>query len=195
MLGLICQKWRLNNFGEVFNANNSDMMPQDSALIPWLAEREPWGVKFLTRAAGDDLVRYIQDLQVQFLVVQHRENLTDCCLSGHFAHVLDIWHHVRPMPSQLVRPRSVPRDHATWWIRYIYLPYLQELEQLKVLDIPVRHYTKEYLENGGEIEVGEQYFSNREWQGRTVRSEMDYRAWCTNYDEIHDMIVNYRQHV
>lgn len=195
MLGLLCQKFRLNNFGEIFNSANSDKMPLDESVVPWLAERQPWGIKFLTGAAGDRLLQYIQELQVQYLVVQHRENLTDCCLSAHFAHVLNVWHRARPVTPQHIRPRVVPRDHVTWWLRHIYMPYQNELGLLAQLDIPMRHYTKEYVEQGGEIEIADQWFSAAEWRGPTVASAMDYRAWCLNYLEIQDMIQNYQQHV
>lgn len=195
MLGLLCQRFRLNNFGEVFNAEVTDVVPSGPDMVPWLRDREPWGIKFLTNAAGPLLLDYLRALDVQWLVVMHRDNLTDCCLSGHFAHVLDTWHHNRPVPVDRIKPRPVSTDHVIWWLRHVYVPYLSEIQQLKDLDIPQRHYTKEHVENNGTLEVADTYFSTAEFRGRTVASEIDYRAWCTNYDDIAAMIRDYQQHV
>jgi hypothetical protein len=208
-LELICQKFGLQNFGEINNpeilSNNRfafmyspermaqahavdfGSVPQGRDMIPWLQAREPWAVKFITNHVGTDLVSYVQALAPDHVVVLDRQDLVACFLSLCWAQRTQVYHH-RTVPMAQQKPQRVDPELARSWVTNILLPFQRDLAALRQLDCGLRVWTKEHVENNGELELSGVYFSIAEFRGRTVASELPYRSLCSNEAEISDII-------
>lgn len=210
VLELICQKFHLQNFGEINNpellANNrfASMysperlaqahsidfgdIPQGDAMIPWLATREPWAVKFITNHVGTELVRYVQALDPQHVIIMDRQDPVQAFLSLSWAQHTQIYHHRRRPEAKTRTPQRIDPDLARSWKQNIWQPYQRDRTALVESGAPVKVWLKEHVERNGELELSGVYFSIAEFRGRTVASDMDYAPWCTNLREIQDII-------
>ena len=209
-LELICQKFRLQNFGEINNpeilANHrfasmyspqrlaeahdigfSDV-PQGDAMIPWLREREPWAVKFITNHVGADLVRYAEALNPQHVVIMDRADPVQGFLSLCCAQQTQVYHHRRKPDSNTLTARRIDPELARSWCDNVWRTYQRDRRALLESGLDCRVWLKEHIESNGELELGGVYFSLSEFRGRTVASELDYAAWCTNLPEIQAVI-------
>jgi hypothetical protein len=209
-LELICQKLKLQNFGEINNPEIMDNhrfafmyspdrrasahrpgfsdVPRGFDMIPWLQQREPWAIKFLTNHAGTDLAQYLEQLQPQHVIITHRQDTVAGFLSLCWAQQHQIYHHRgRPRPVTGVQQYIDP-VLAQSWLDNVYQPYLRDCAVIQASGTDVKVWTKEHIESNGELELSGHYFTLREFRGRTVPSEIDYRSWCANLSDITNII-------
>lgn len=209
-LELICQKLGLQNFGEINNPevlNNQrfsfmyspqrlaqahsdgfSAVPQGKAMIPWLQQREPWGIKFGTNHVGTDLAEYLQALRPDHVVITHREDPVTGFLSLCWAQQHQIYHHQGRRRSMPPGQQYIDPVLAESWVATTYKPYLRDCEVIHGTGLDIKIWTKEHIESGGELSLGDWYFSLHEFRGKTVASGFDYRAWCLNIQEIQNII-------
>lgn len=209
-LELICQKLKLQNFGEI---NNPEIMenhrfafmysperrtnlyhpgfssvPQGPDMIPWLQQREPWAVKFLTNHAGTELAMYLRELKPQHVIITHRQDAVAGFLSLCWAQQHQIYHHRgRPRPAG-TKQQYIDPVLAESWVENVYRPYLRDCDIIHAADTDVKVWSKEHIESNGELELAGHYFTLQEFRGRTVPSDIDYRSWCANLPDITNII-------
>lgn len=212
-LELICQRFGLQNFGEI---NNPDLIsnqrfasmysparlpqtytpefsdvPQGADMVPWLHNREPWAVKFLTNHLGLDLLQYLIELQPNYVIITQPQDAISAFLSLCWAQQYQIYHHRGRIAGRDHQPQWIDPVLAHSWINNILIPYQRDRDAIQASDLPWRIWNKEHIENNGELELDGIFFSISEFRGRTRASGIDYQSWCKNIGEIKEVFDGY----
>lgn len=167
-----------------FNDPNIDYR----ATSNWVDGKNPGIVKILSdHVSHANLDDIIQRAQFDQVLITHRRNLTDCCVSHYFT--IFYGYHFKRAPSESEwSPRAVPKEHVNHWLYYMLKPFHDTMNRWRDYqwNHPVYYY--EDLTAGNDIDVMGRSINLNKTKQAFVASNFDYRQLCVNYQEVENYI-------
>jgi hypothetical protein len=187
---LLSERYNIPNAAEPF-APEKYLFDSIDQVLDWTTQHRPCVIKVLSGQKYFESIDLMldQDSGAKLFLCE-RKNLTDACISLNVVKLTGQFHFaIKPDLSHLGTVK-IPLDHVYYWLSDIYRPYCNIIRtwQEQGRELVKLCYEDLVKQNELEIEGSRIKISGFPF----VNSEIDYVKLCSNYQQVQDLILNFR---
>jgi len=178
---------KIQQLGEIFGPNGPGFDSLTSGLA-WLQSQQPGVLKILTGQLNlDQIDEFIEQSSIAEVVLLHRRNYTECCISQHFAKLINKFHFQRSQEIKDYSSFELPQGHVDYWLNNVYQPY--QAIATRWQQFPHTDIIYEDMINDAEMQIGGKQFKLSDFtRSSLVSPGFDYQQLCKNYNDVDSYI-------
>lgn len=173
----------IQQLGEIFSPKGPGF---DSLMsgVPWLQSQPAGVLKILTGQLNlDQIDDFIDQSGIADVVLLHRLNYTECCISQHFARLINKFHFQRGETIENYPPFELPQEHVDYWLTNVYQPYYSITTRWQ--HRPHTDIVYEDMVNDTSMQIGGQQFKLSDFNRLgLINPGFDYQHLCKNYNDV-----------